>query len=398
MLGIEPRALSGTLRAPLNSWVANPTWHLRFAKELEDHFETETGAARQRWLFITGWVGVAAIMAFSLTDRTMIPDALGVSLAVRLYAFLPTALVLIFSMRLPLPPWLREMLDSLLSLSAHASLLAILIASHHRNASFHVFGFVYATLFALTIARLRFPFALGSSILITFAFWMALPHIASLPASSHAFNLGLAVSGMGLGLFANHAQEHTTRLGYLQNLQGRLEQMDLTEHNLVLTQLAGTDPLTGIANRRTFEETLLAHQRSGNHFALIMLDVDHFKAYNDTYGHQAGDICLQAITGTMRLSVRDSDLVARLGGEEFIVLLPDADRSAAIAIAQRILSKVMELMLPHERSSTSPYVTVSAGLSLSHDSPSGSDVQERADIALYRAKAEGRNCWRFDGA
>lgn len=178
----------------------------------------------------------------------------------------------------------------------------------------------------------------------------------------------------------------------------------LEEANNKLEALSYTDGLTGIANRRNFDRTLEKEwsraQRTSAQIALIMLDVDHFKHFNDHYGHQAGDACLQALAGALAGTVhRAGDLVARYGGEEFVVLLPNADEIEATQIARRIQQAIRLLALPHVEMPTG-MVTVSLGLTslLASRQNSPEDLIKLADIALYRAKQAGRNCLQLTHA
>ncbi|MGL4249689.1 MAG: membrane-associated sensor domain-containing protein [Aeromonas sp.] len=173
------------------------------------------------------------------------------------------------------------------------------------------------------------------------------------------------------------------------------------EHdNLVLLRrldaLAKQDPLTGLANRRHFNlelERCRTHSlSSGAPLALILIDVDYFKRFNDHYGHQAGDVCLRELAQVMVRSVRsEMDLVARYGGEEFVLLLPDADNQAAVAVAGRLQDALVELQLEHLASGVANRVTLSQGIAMHKADESGEQLLERADQALYMAKAQGRN-------
>jgi len=174
----------------------------------------------------------------------------------------------------------------------------------------------------------------------------------------------------------------------------------LEEANAKLELLSNTDGLTGIANRRNFDHALAIEwsraQRSGSSLSLILLDVDHFKHYNDQYGHLAGDDCLCAIASALSLGgQRASDMTGRFGGEEFVVLLPDTSAEGALEIARRIRSEVMDLALPHADTDAG-VVTVSLGVaSLAPAQQHSPDMLLReADAALYRAKQAGRNCVR----
>ena len=164
-----------------------------------------------------------------------------------------------------------------------------------------------------------------------------------------------------------------------------------------LRRLAVTDGLTGLANRRCFDETLDAElrrlARSGGQLALIMLDVDHFKAFNDRYGHVEGDGCLRAVAGVLAREVRRApDLAARYGGEEFVCVLPGSDLAAAQALAETLRQGIASLAIAHERSSAAPHVTASFGVAgASAAAPLPATLIEAADGALYRAKQAGRN-------
>lgn len=165
-----------------------------------------------------------------------------------------------------------------------------------------------------------------------------------------------------------------------------------------LRALAFIDGLTGVANRRRLDEALSAEwrrcRRAGTPLALLMIDIDHFKAYNDHYGHQAGDACLRQIADTLRQCVsRSHDLVARYGGEEFVCLLPECDLTAACAKAETVRTQITALALPHATSPTAPHVTLSIGASAVLPQAGGdpAELLAAADGALYRAKGEGRN-------
>jgi diguanylate cyclase (GGDEF)-like protein/PAS domain S-box-containing protein len=170
---------------------------------------------------------------------------------------------------------------------------------------------------------------------------------------------------------------------------------DVTERRRLeraLEELATTDPLTGVANRRRFDETLRAESerclRAGNPLTLMLLDIDHFKAVNDTYGHPVGDAVLKAVAAQCRAAVRDIDLVARVGGEEFAVLLIDVGLHEGRQVADR-MRKVIEATQVDLPGLAPLACTVSLGVAeFAGDSQ---DLMARADAALYRAKAEGRN-------
>lgn len=161
-----------------------------------------------------------------------------------------------------------------------------------------------------------------------------------------------------------------------------------------LDVMAHQDTLTGTANRRSMENFLDDALLQAEPFALLMLDVDYFKRYNDHYGHQAGDACLIKVADIVKTSVRTpADLVARYGGEEFVIVLPASSLDDAVRVAERIQTNLREISLPHAASEVSEMVTVSMGITLSKDGDSAYGIIARADEALYRAKQQGRNRW-----
>ncbi len=172
----------------------------------------------------------------------------------------------------------------------------------------------------------------------------------------------------------------------------------LEETNAKLEAMSNTDALTEIANRRSFDKTLAQEwnraQRVGSALSLILLDVDHFKHFNDRYGHQAGDECLRALASALTKAERRAGrLVARYGGEEFVVLLPGVDDVEAMDTARRIQKEVWALELPHAESDAG-IVTVSLGVSSTVPTrqSSAGELVRQADRALYQAKHKGRNC------
>jgi diguanylate cyclase (GGDEF)-like protein/PAS domain S-box-containing protein len=187
-----------------------------------------------------------------------------------------------------------------------------------------------------------------------------------------------------------------TTLAVVQGIEAILAiVIDITnrkEMEANLQKLAGTDPLTGLANRARFSalaaDEIRRAQRYGRPLAVVMLDIDYFKGINDTYGHGVGDMALQAFAGLCRGMVREPDLVARLGGEEFALLLPETDRAGGLALAERLRAAVAAMRLAELPLA----MTVSAGVA---DVGPGEDAVDaalaRADEALYEAKRAGRN-------
>jgi diguanylate cyclase (GGDEF)-like protein len=180
---------------------------------------------------------------------------------------------------------------------------------------------------------------------------------------------------------------------------GRIADMqtELNEANRKLERLAAYDALTQVPNRRSFDEALvrftLQAKREKTELALLLIDIDHFKPYNDHYGHAKGDSCLvQFAAALTECLLRPVDLVARYGGEEFAILLPNTSLEGAENVAKRIVETLEKLALPHEASPMGQYLTASIGVALSGEgNVEPNAFIEKADVALYKAKDLGRN-------
>jgi diguanylate cyclase (GGDEF)-like protein len=182
-------------------------------------------------------------------------------------------------------------------------------------------------------------------------------------------------------------------------------QLTVKRQRDALRALTLTDGLTGVANRRAFDERLEAEwrrcARAALPVALLLLDVDHFKAYNDRYGHQAGDDCLVRVAAALRrAAARPQDLVARYGGEEFAILLPQVGSRGAEGVASRLLDELVALDIEHAGSPTAPRLTLSMGIAslLPGEANTPAALVQAADALLYQAKAGGRNQYRMDVA
>lgn len=195
------------------------------------------------------------------------------------------------------------------------------------------------------------------------------------------------------------AVDYVTKPFRLPIVKARIRNhIELKKARDLLEQQAFIDGLTRIPNRRRFDEVLerewtKAH-RYQTELSLILMDIDHFKQFNDNYGHQNGDICLQKVALAISTAVnRGTDFHARYGGEEFAVILPDTDEAGALTVAEAIRKELSSQAIPHEHSDTSTYVTFSQGIAttvpIEHQDPS--ELLKAADKALYEAKENGRD-------
>jgi len=254
--------------------------------------------------------------------------------------------------------------------------------------------------------RLWMGGSLATVVLLAALFFEEVDH-----GSFHALTLTVGVTFSGLLLLARQLILQRRRNVWTLKQRRELEQQvaertaELSAARARLELLANEDPLTLLPNRRVFDEALntawSACARAGQPLSLALLDIDLFKAYNDHYGHPAGDACLQQVANVLKRVVRRrTDLVARYGGEEFLLLLPQTDAAGAELFAERVRAAIEEAALPHATSTVADGITVSIGVVTVQ--PDAVSLPERlffaADAALYEAKAEGRNCVRVGKA
>ena len=205
-------------------------------------------------------------------------------------------------------------------------------------------------------------------------------------------------------LFDTLAKEYGKLLKHLRRVTKFSDRtaVDLKEKNKDLIDKVLHDPLTGLFNRRYLEDGLTqnirALSRSNSMISVMMMDVDFFKKFNDTYGHNAGDDCLRAIAQTLEQCItREDDFLARYGGEEFVFVLPHTDEHGAHVTALRALENIMKRNIPHEKNENARCVTISIGVTtvkVKHTNK-GEEYLKCADEALYRSKQNGRNRYTF---
>lgn len=173
---------------------------------------------------------------------------------------------------------------------------------------------------------------------------------------------------------------------------------ELKEKNMLLDRLSSIDGLSCLYNRRYFDEALTKEvqraKRFHTHLSLIMCDIDYFKLYNDTYGHQQGDVAIQKVSNILKETFsRSIDTVARYGGEEFVIILPSTSTKDAQKLAQKAKEAIEKLQIQHKNSNVAPYITMSFGVSscINYDIISMDNLLKKADDALYKSKEDGRN-------
>ncbi|MDE2402794.1 MAG: GGDEF domain-containing protein [Burkholderiales bacterium] len=375
---------------------------MKFPGGLEHEFLTANGAQRRRHFIVSSLIALLVFNGFLIVDYLMLRDVFQLAAVLRLGVFTPiciSSLVLIWHLPTVRALWVLDALVLISGLLAAATLAYVLSITHSPMSVFYHVGFTVVIVYGNIVQRLRFWYAMVFSLVI---FCMHVVGIVLLPIFSERLLLPIMSMVAGTAIFsltANYALERDERRRFLLTLRERELVGRLSEINLKLQELSRVDVLTELFNRRHFQEYLQdAWSRArgdGGEVAIIMIDVDHFKAYNDHYGHPAGDKCLRQVAAALQASLRrPGDMVARFGGEEFIAVLPQTSLAVAVQAAERIRKAVEGLAMPHEKSDTAPVLTVSVGVACSKADgalASPDALISEADQALYRAKHQGRN-------
>lgn len=372
-------------------------WHLRFTPELEARFEQDTGPKRRQQLLLAGAAALTIYDLFPINDLFVRPLTLELAVLLRLGVMTPLGLVALWLIHRGVNARLREFLMSATVTVAVTLSSALFFVSDSPSNIFDPFAFCLIFVAANVAYPLRFVHALVTSsvnLLIIAAF--VVPYQPMMVEAK--FFVAAALIGCSVfTLMANFRLELSERRTYLLLLRERIRAEAALTNNEALVAISNTDSLTDLANRRSFEETFAAAWKafmvSSESIALLMIDVDNFKRYNDRFGHPAGDRCLRDVARAMRQQVRDGDFIARVGGEEFAVILMQAHPNKPFAVAERIRKAVEQLQIAHDGIDGQDVVTVSIGIALSRpgltDSPSA--LVTEADAALYEAKSRGRN-------
>ncbi|WP_158521440.1 sensor domain-containing diguanylate cyclase [Kushneria konosiri] len=364
--------------------------------ELKDAFADDTLAVRRRALSKSVLLGTGFYVAFALGDAFAVPDRLQLALIFRLAIILPLGLVVFY--------WLRRTRCSLIrqqcvACSFHLLVVGLLALLVVLSESVDALGFVFASyallmFMVISMALPRSLVAVLASVVVLIQA-VAVAHGPLRYPTLELHNLMIAIVIIGPAIFANRALESDRRRQFLLMERERLRRRQLAEQRDMLARLAALDPLTELANRRGLNAGIagdLDRLTSGARVAIAMIDIDHFKAYNDHYGHGAGDEALRRVARALAEAARPPGRVGRMGGEEFAVFVPGITHHELPLYAERLRASVQRLALVHHHSRTAGVMTISVGMVLG--CPTSSDVQmlfEAADAALYRAKKAGRN-------
>ncbi|HSC05340.1 MAG TPA: diguanylate cyclase [Steroidobacteraceae bacterium] len=357
---------------------------LRFEPELEAEFRSTRMVTARRQIRYHLLLAAALIAAFAVMDRWLLGDSSQlVPDVLRFGVLVPLIAVAIASTYAHAYTRLYPVLMQIVA--PIAGICVVLIETRAARVGVEL---VFATLVITTIylyflVGMLFHAALRSN-LIVLAVYVAVAWAADLEGRQLAYSVMVLALANAVGAVVAYNLEKANRVSFLEAK--------------LLGEMVARDGLTGIYNRRMFDERLaeLWDQavREQTPIAMLLIDIDHFKLFNDCYGHQAGDETLRRVAVTLdRFARRPLDFTARYGGEEFATVLYDVDRVFVDDIAQRMRSEVETLAIPHERSTAAPLLTVSVGAACVRPVPGRhrEGLIQLADEALYTAKHQGRN-------
>lgn len=346
------------------------------------------------------WVAAIVYILFSLTDLLLIPDVAPQVITGRILVGVGTLLTFEWLLRSDGRAYIAEVVCASGIVIAYATWLFLAIDTTHTQTFSHYM--VYGALFMMS-ANLFFSFSFRLSLItaltVLVIFLAALIYFPAPPT----YRLALGVFSISCLVFTSYVNWRLNQERFkvfLNAHEAKLRHKEATERGTALLKLSRTDPLTGLENRRAIDEKLREFwdgwRQSGRGFAVLLIDVDFFKLYNDHYGHQEGDRCLVRLGDALRQVVESrGGSIGRYGGEEFIILMAMDNPTDVVELSESLRATVQQLGLRHDQRRDGAFVvTVSVGASITRNQ-SGSKLERivhEADRALYLAKAGGRNC------
>jgi diguanylate cyclase (GGDEF)-like protein len=363
---------------------------LAFPAELEAQFERDTWRRRGKFLRAATLRTVVVYNLFLLTDWLLLPDTMFFCFASSLFVVTPWILFVAWLMRRALPKSIRELAAASIPIAGVLQIAAAYCLTKSSYAPYSPYAALVTTIYAHLILKLRYPYAVAVSAFLFAALFLAIVGVGAMSAVM-AVSLLLTLGACSyMTLTTNFNFDRDVRRSYLHSLR---DQLRLAESEAE----AKHDALTDLANRRYLDARAAEIWRNGDErsspVAIVLLDVDHFKAFNDLYGHPAGDACLKRVAACVAAELRGiDDLAVRYGGEEFLLLLPATDIAEAVRVAERVRRAIAALDIPHEAAEKTGVVTASLGVAAAPVSGlSSTELIAAADIALYTAKRNGRN-------
>ncbi len=376
--------------ASVDAAIQSRNWLLRFPGKLEADFERDTGAERCRDLIVRAYIGIVVYDLFAIADWWAAPKLFWTAFWVRAAFFTPVALIITAVLHTHPRALLRESLICFGGGAISVATIIFLMAKSGGAPQATLYELmILVVLFLSVVQRTRFSFLAPTCLAIIVVHILAVAHFYHYATGQQvAINMVFSAAVI-FALIASYTMERDLRLHYLLTQRGLAQ-------NFELDKMSRRDSLTGLGNRRALEETLAACELEdiGAELSIILLDIDHFKLFNDSAGHQAGDLCLKRLAGIIQAELRgQADHAFRFGGEEFIVVLPQTTLVKAIVIAERMRRAIENAGIPHPARDPGANVTASFGVASGRPAfdLTATEIVAKADTCLYNAKRNGRN-------
>ncbi len=363
-------------------------WRSVFPAAMERIYQRDLGKVRERAVRRALWPTIIIYNLLLLTDIALLPETAKIAAFLH-FAIVTPGLFVLYFLYFRLEGFLqRQVAEAGIPVLISAQTLTVMALNHVPNAGYYQYFVPLILLFSNVNQRLDTRIANATTILILIMYVGVLVFQDMLPEQKLA-GLSFIVVSSYLGLSANLRAQRDARYAFLFRLRENVR-LRVAETDALL------DPMTGLGNRRylaSFSSKLPPADGEPRPVSAILMDIDFFKAYNDLYGHGRGDDCIRTVAGVIAETTKlFNGTAVRYGGEEFLILLADADKATAAACAEAVRLAVEDLSLEHGSSDVSPFVTVSLGIA---NGPVTADSFQlliaSADAALYAAKAGGRN-------
>lgn len=383
---MQDEAVSLTM---LDAYIAQKHKRLTFPRAIEVLYDQQMDSYRRQVMARGLLPTVSVYNAFLIADFLLLPQTAIIATVLHLAVVTPVILLATFLYPRTPGKLLREVFRSFVPFMMVAQIMYI----YAQNTGIGADQYQYLAVMTVVYMNinLRFSFGLATaSTLVLMATYLAVLLPGHSPIEVKFTGACIMAGAAYLTLIANRRMEQDVRFGFLRRLQDQLRRQ-------AAEKVSRQDAMTGLANRRMLDEVVARLWAEGetDHTlaAVVMMDVDHFKPFNDRYGHAAGDECLVRVAGMIAQELKGQENLAfRFGGEEFLMLLPGSDMSDAVRIAERLRVKIEDIAIPHEELGPQGVVTASFGVAAGPVSAlSFAELLAAADAALYAAKGNGRN-------
>ena len=372
-------------------------WRMRFVPELETRYRKLFAKKQKRYTRLLLTILIVLYVLFGACDYYLLGEGVLPVWGIRYLVGLPGLLLCYFILR---TRWIEHFYQwylvfalVLIIVTTYAMLFAVSGDAYHLYTS----SILALVMGGLTLTRIGFVGALVTAVIYILVSAWAQYSLKELDRTA-IYYLLLGIWAVTFCVVSAFSFEKANRNEFLQKILIQRKNNQLKNANERLKNLVDIDALTGISNRRHFDHVLDEEWRRAKRrqypLALLMVDIDYFKAYNDSLGHVKGDECLRQVAQNLLAQARrPGDLVARYGGEEFSVILPALDREEATVVAENFCNKIFEMAIPHPGSEIADCVTVSIGVAVQTPNAHNErgDLLKQADDALYLAKKRGRN-------